>query len=214
MKTSTYALLDDTVRYYPALLPCLPDMKRATEIMAEAFRAGGKILTCGNGGSAADAQHIVGELMKGFALKRPLDEDEARRMHESGPDGDYLALCLQGALPAFSLVGETALNTAYANDVAPELVFAQQVYGLGRPKDILIGISTSGNSRNVLYAAQTAKFRGMQTIALTGIEGGKLRQLSDCTIAVPAYATWRIQEMHLPVYHSLCLALENEFFIA
>lgn len=212
MKPSTRAIIDDGVKRYPALAPCRQAMEQAVDMLIESFKNGGKLLTCGNGGSAADAMHIVGELMKSFVLERPVPEHEARQMREAGADGAYMSQHLQGALPAMSLVGETALETAYANDVAPQLTFAQQVYGLGRKGDVLLGISTSGNSRNILYAAQTASFKGMKVIAMTGEGGGKIGESADCTIAVPSRTTYQIQELHLPIYHSICLALESEFF--
>lgn len=170
-------------------------------------------MTCGNGGSAADALHIVGELMKGFVLPREVDADFIRRAEEIFPaDVGYFKANLQGALPAISLVGETALNTAFANDKAADLIFAQQVYGLGRRGDVLLAISTSGNSENIVYAVEVAKILGVTTIALTGRRGGKLKHISDVAICAPADSAHTIQELHLPIYHAICLAAENEFF--
>jgi D-sedoheptulose 7-phosphate isomerase len=169
-------------------------------------------MTCGNGGSAADALHIVGELMKAFVLPRALDGGDAESIREVSPNADYLIQNLQGALPAISLVSETALGTAYANDVAPDLDFAQQVFGYGRPGDILFAISTSGNSKNVLYASEVARAKKVKVIALTGAGGGKLQDIADILIAVPETVTFKIQELHLPIYHAYCLAIENEFF--
>jgi D-sedoheptulose 7-phosphate isomerase len=168
-------------------------------------------MVCGNGGSASDSLHIVGELMKEFAVKRPLSEDMKKALAEAGDDG-YIGANLQGALPAVSLVGVTALESAYANDAAPDLGFAQQVFGLGNRGDLLLGITTSGNSKNVIYAAKTAKAKGVKTVALTGCGGGKIKDICDCAIVAPADETYKIQEFHLPIYHTLCLVLENEFF--
>ena len=168
---------------------------------------------CGNGGSASDALHIVGELMKSFVLPRRLDEAACQAIKAvSGEDGDLLCQNLQGALPAIALVNETSLTTAYSNDVAPDMIFAQQVFGYGNAGDVLLGISTSGNSRNVVLAAKVARAKGVGVISLTGETGGALRALSDVTVAVPERETYRVQELHLPVYHALCLILEEEFF--
>ena len=198
---------------YPALESCRADVIAAAETVCDAYHAGGKLIVCGNGGSAADAEHIVGELMKGFLKKRPLPEALREKMKAAFPDdADYLCKNLQGALPALSLVNAVALGTAFANDQAADLVFAQQVLGAGREEDVLLAISTSGNSKNVVYAVETARVLGLRTIALTGRSGGKLKGLADITIAVPDDETYRIQELHLPVYHALCIAAEEEFF--
>lgn len=212
MKSSTYTIIDECIHRYPVLEPCLSSMTEAAELLISSFRSGGKLLVCGNGGSAADALHIVGELMKSFVLPRPLPPNDASQLLSISPDGTLLASQLQGALPAIALVGETALQTAYANDAVPELCFAQQVYGYGAPADTLLAISTSGSSANVVYAAETARLKHMHIIALTGASGGRLSEIADCTIAVPAKQTYQVQELHLPVYHCLCLGLEHEFF--
>ena len=206
------AYLQECVRRTPALAGCYDAMTEAFFLMETCWRGGGKLLLCGNGGSAADCLHITGELMKGFILPRRIEEQTADRLRAACPDGALLAQSLQEALPAISLVSETSLVTAYANDVRPELAFAQQVWGYGRPGDVLMGISTSGNSDNVVYAMETARFRGLATIALTGAGGGRLRAFSDVCIAVPEREPHRVQELHLPVYHALCLALEAAFF--
>jgi len=164
-------------------------------------------LACGNGGSAADADHIVGELMKGFFLKREIPEEEKEAIGEMGA-------YLQGALPAIALTGHSALSTAFLNDVHPEMVFAQQVYGYGKPGDVLIALTTSGNSVNVLHAADVARAKGMKVIGMTGRDGGKLKSKCDCCIIVPANVTADIQEYHLPIYHTLCAMLEDHFFEA
>lgn len=207
MKQGISCIFDRLTDRYPALSVCRGDIEAAAQLLTDCFRAGGKLLVCGNGGSAADAQHIVGELMKSFVLPRRLPEEVRGRLND-----DYLAANLQGALPAISLIGESALTTAYANDCAPDLAFAQQVLGLGRPGDALLGITTSGNSKNVLYAAKAARAQGMKTVMLTGAGGGKAAALSDVIVCVPETETYKVQEYHLPVYHALCLAIEEEFF--
>ena len=213
MKDLTKKTLGALFDRYPALEPCRADIFAAAETICATYRAGGKLLLCGNGGSAADAEHIVGELMKGFLKKRPLPEAIREKMQTAFPqDADYLYENLQCALPAISLVNSVALGTAFANDQAADLVFAQQVLGAGREEDVLLAISTSGNSKNVVYAVETARVLGLRTIALTGRSGGKLKGLADITIAVPDDETYRIQELHLPVYHALCIAAEEEFF--
>ena len=190
-------------------------LAHAAQLMVQTLHNGHKILLCGNGGSAADSEHIVGELMKGFLLPRKLGADMEKKMRAVCPEeADYFLENLQGALPALSMVNQVALNTAFANDQAPDLSFAQQLLGMGDAGDVLLAISTSGNSTNVIYALQMAKVKGVRTIALTGKSGGKIksRNLADITICVPDDETFRIQELHLPVYHMLCIAAENEFF--
>lgn len=213
MKESTEAIMEAFFSQKTELTQCRESIVAAFQMLSGCFRSGGKLLTCGNGGSASDAQHIVGELMKSFTLPRTPNEEFRQRLERASCSAtDFLATNLQGALPALSLVGETSLTTAYANDMAPGLVFAQQVYGYGYAGDVLLAISTSGESKNILYAAQVAKALEMNVIGLTGEKGGALRDWSDVLIAVPSNETYRIQEYHLPVYHMLCLALENEFF--
>lgn len=198
---------------YPVLQSCKDDIQHAFDMLCKCYKNGGKVLVCGNGGSAADSEHIVGELMKGFLLHRPLDDVQRGKLMDTSPeDGRYIADNLQGALPAISLVSHSALMTAFSNDVAPDMVFAQQVYGYARGGDVLIGISTSGSSKNVVYAAHTAKMLGASTIALTGSSGGGLLDICDVTVRVPSDSTPDIQELHLPVYHALCAMVEAEFF--
>lgn len=198
---------------YPQLEACRSDLESALELLERCYRQGGKLLICGNGGSCADAQHIVGELMKGFLKKRPLSSRQKEQMCTVCPDlPEPLLEELQGALPAISLCQESALTTAFANDVAAEAIFAQQVLGYGRPGDVLLAISTSGNAKNVGCAAQVATAIGLKVIGLTGITGGKLKSLADVCICVPEAETFRIQELHLPVYHALCAQLEEIFF--
>lgn len=198
---------------YPALKNVENDIVAAYQILEDSYRNGGKLLVAGNGGSAADAEHIVGELMKGFKLPRKPKTDFAEKLiQENAELGAVLAENLQGALPAIALDGHPALSTAYMNDCEPLLCFAQQVNGYGREGDVFLGISTSGNSKNVLYAVTTAHARGMRVIGLTGAKNSKLEQMSDVCIKVPQSETYMIQEFHLPVYHCLCLMLEDEFF--
>ena len=214
-KASTLAKVQELIARYPQLAVCEAELTAAVEAICASYRAGHKLIACGNGGSASDAEHIVGELMKGFLLPRKLGADMAAKMEAICPDSkDYFLANLQGTLPALSLVNQVALNTAFANDQAPDLSFAQQILGMGQAGDVLLAISTSGNSTNVIYALQMARVKGVRTIALTGKSGGKIasRELADITIRVPEDETFKIQELHLPVYHMLCIAAENEFF--
>ena len=210
MKNKQIKLL---VERYPVLKAIENEVFNAYQILENCYAHGGKLLVAGNGGSAADAEHIVGELMKGFKLSRKLCSDFADRLVEENEElGIVLAEKLQGALPTIALDGHSALSTAYMNDCEPLLCFAQQVNGYGKADDVFLGISTSGNSKNVLYAATTAHAKGMKVIGLTGAKDSKLAQMSDVCIKVPQTETYMIQELHLPVYHCLCLMLENEFF--
>jgi len=199
--------LENLIRRAPALACCIAEIEQVFFSLSQAFRQQNKLLLCGNGGSAADAEHWAGELLKGFRSKRPLPCFEKQLLPPE------LAERLQGALPVIPLTGFPALSTAFGNDVAPELVFAQLAWGLGKPGDVFIGISTSGNAENVCTAAQAARARGLTTIALTGQSGGKLASLCDIAIRVPANETYLVQEYHLPIYHCLCLMLEDEFFL-
>jgi D-sedoheptulose 7-phosphate isomerase len=209
----TNKIIDDLQRRHPALEVCRGAVESACEAVVNSYEEGGKVLTCGNGGSAADADHIVGELMKSFEGRRPLDESLWRDLTEVDPSrGAYLAEKLQTGLPAISLNAHTALITAVANDIDPALIFAQQVAAYGREEDILIALTTSGNSRNVVDAAITAKAMGMTVIGMTGEGGGKLKEFADILIAVPARRTAEVQEYHLPVYHAICKAVEETFF--
>ena len=198
---------------YPALKSVENDIAMAYRLLEDSYKNGGMLLVAGNGGSAADAEHIVGELMKGFKLPRKPQTDFAEKLiRENAELGAILAENLQGALPAIALDGHLALSTAYMNDCEPLLCFAQQVTGYGKLGDVFLGISTSGNSKNVLYAATTAHAKGMKVIGLTGARDSKLEAMSDVCIKVPQTETYMIQELHLPVYHCLCLMLEDEFF--
>lgn len=198
---------------YPSLESAKNDIVAAYLLLEESYKNGGKLLVAGNGGSAADAEHIVGELMKGFKLPRKLEADFAEKLVEENQElGSVLAENLQGALPAIALDGHPALSTAYMNDCEPLLRFAQQVNGYGKSGDVFLGISTSGNSKNVLYAATTAHAKGMKVIGLTGAKDRKLKDMSDVCIKAPQTETYMIQELHLPIYHCLCLMLEDKFF--
>jgi D-sedoheptulose 7-phosphate isomerase len=198
---------------YPKLKVCKEDIRKAFEILKESFAHDRKLLVCGNGGSAADSEHIVGELMKEFKMKRKIYSDQAYAMMSIDPElGKELAENLQGALPAITLTAHSSLTTAYMNDSEPQLVFAQQVNGYGKKGDTFLGITTSGNSKNVLYAAVCAKAKGLHVIGLTGQKQNKLEKFTDVCIHVPEVETYKIQELHLPVYHCLCMMLEDEFF--
>jgi hypothetical protein len=189
------------------------DLINAYLIFEECYLKGGKLLVTGNGGSAADSEHIVGELMKAFVNPRRLDDEYARALVETDLVlGKVLSENLQGALPAIALDGHLALSTAYMNDCEPLLCFAQQINGFGNTGDVFWGISTSGNSKNILFAAVAAKAKGMKVVGLTGLKESRLSQLADVCIRVPETETYMIQELHLPVYHTLCLMLEDKFF--
>ena len=205
--------IEQLISTYPELGTCASDIQAAFQILRDCYRSGGKVLTCGNGGSASDAEHIVGELMKGYLLKRAVPEEiHTKLLAMNSQEGEYLASHLQGALPAISLVSQTSLLSAIANDTAADMVYAQQVYGYGRRGDTLIGLSTSGNARNVIHAMQVAQALGLHTIAMTGPTSGMLKSLCDICICVPGAGTPAVQERHLPVYHVLCAMLEEEFF--
>lgn len=205
--------LADLIRRYPDLAPIEHDIEAAYAVLEEAYDHGGKLLVGGNGGSAGDSEHIVGELMKTFEKKRPIPADVISRMEKLDPErGALLGREIQGALTAISITGHTALTTAVGNDVRPEFGFAQQVYGYGREGDVLLAISTSGNAENLVNAAIVAKARGMKVILLSGKTGGELKKLADVSIIVPENVTYIIQERHLPIYHVLCMELEDRFF--
>ena len=206
-------MINDLVKRYPVLETVKADIERFYKMMEECYENGGKVLIVGNGGSAADAEHIVGELMKGFVKNRTVSEDMRAELLRIDPErGAALAKNLQGGLPAIALTAHTSLNTAFANDRDPVMIYAQQVNGYGNPGDMFIGISTSGNAENVMYAAVTAKAKGLKVLALTGKDGGKLAKIADASIIVPVQETYKIQELHLPIYHVLCLMLEDHFY--
>lgn len=211
MKEYSLSKIEELVERYPELADIKSEIVKAADCIIEAYKNGNKILCCGNGGSAADSLHIVGELMKAFVCKRKVSTEWDQKL-SSCKDKDYIVKNLQMALPAISLVSETGLLTAYANDVAPDMNFAQQVFGQGKEGDVLIAISTSGNSSNVIYAAEVARAMGITVVGVTGETGGELKSLSNVLIAVPEKETFKIQELHLPVYHAICLAVEEEFY--
>ncbi len=197
---------------YPSLAPCREALIAALDLWEKTYHGGGKFLFCGNGGSAADCEHIVGELMKGFLLKRAMTDRDKETFLSLYPDDTFVVNHLQGGIPAIALVSHTALSTAWCNDAPPELCYAEQVYGYGKPGDLFMGISTSGNAKNVAYAAKVAHARGLYTIGLTGAGESALSAVCDVTIRVPETETYKVQELHLPVYHWLCAALEEEAF--
>jgi D-sedoheptulose 7-phosphate isomerase len=205
--------IEECIARHPALAPCTKDLEAAYRVVVDCFSSGGTLLVCGNGGSAADADHIVGELMKGFLSLRPLPEAMRARLREADPEiGPALAGRLQGALPAINISAGLALPTAFANDVSAEMAYAQAVNGYGRKGNVLLGLSTSGNAKNVLAALCVARALGMKTIGMTGREGGKMKGRCDVLIRAPADRTHEVQELHLPVYHTLCAMLEAHFF--
>lgn len=195
--------MKELLERYPALYECRDSIGKALDMITNTYKNGGKVLVCGNGGSAADSEHIVGELMKGFLSKREVtDERIPERLREN----------LQGALPAISLPSQCAILSAFVNDVEPDMMYAQMVYGYAKENDLVIGISTSGNSKNVVNAVEVAKCVGAKTLSLTGQNESKLSELSDVTIRVPETETYKVQELHLPVYHYLCAGVEKAMF--
>lgn len=198
---------------YPALESCGDGIAQAGELLRKTVEQGGKILLCGNGGSAADADHITGELVKSFRKKRPIDPALAEKLRALDEErGARLAAALEGGIPAINLTGHAALSTAFGNDVDPLLVYAQQTFVYGNTGDLFWGITTSGNAKNVYHAALTARAKGLKVLGLTGSSGGLLKTLCDVCVTVPAEETYMVQELHLPVYHALCLYLEESFW--
>ena len=204
--------MDNLYERYPSLKECETDIENAVKAVCGTYKDGGKLLACGNGGSCADCDHIVGELMKGFLLKRKQPELLGKLEKLGFSDAEYMAKHIQGALPAISLPHQAALLTAFANDVAADMIYAQMVYGYAKKEDILICISTSGKSKNVVYAAKIAKVLGIKTVALTGKNESKLSEICDIAVRVPETETYKVQELHLPVYHYICAKTEKEFF--
>lgn len=205
--------IDLLLKRYAELEVCKNEIIESYLLMEECYKNGGKILVAGNGGSAADAEHMVGELMKGFVLPRKLDQTYRDKLILTNNEmGAVLADNLQGALPAIALDGHFALSTAYMNDCEPTLCFAQQVNGFGNSNDVFVGISTSGNSKNVMYAATVARAKGMKVVGLTGSKESKLSAFADVCVKVPNTETYMIQEYHLPIYHCWCLMIEDHFF--
>jgi D-sedoheptulose 7-phosphate isomerase len=216
-------ILDRLLADHPALSPLRRDVEKAYGILERTYLQGGKALTCGYGGSAADAEHIVGELMKGFLLRRPVGDGFRARLNagaalepgdpEAAKDAaERIGSRLQGSLPAIALTGGLSLSTAFANDVAPDLVFAQQLFGYGRAGDTLVAISTSGNSAGILQAIRVARAMDIRVVGLTGGTGGRMAPLCDAVLIAPEHETYRVQECHLPLYHALCAMLEARFF--
>lgn len=207
------AHIDLLVERYPKLNVCRQSIEDAYRMLVDCYEQGGKLLVAGNGGSAADSEHIAGELMKRFEKPRPVPKDFSERLIATDPElGPGLAKNLEQGLMAIPLVAHEALTTAYINDVDGLGVFAQQLYGFGRPGDVFLGISTSGNSKNILNATVVARACGIKVIGLTGAKGGKLAEAADVAIKAPETETYKIQECHLPIYHCLCLMLEDHFF--
>lgn len=206
-------MLNELIKRYPQLEGCTKDILKAEKLMLDTYNGKGVILVCGNGGSCADSDHIVGELMKGFLLKRKMSDDTAEKFRSVlGEDADCFIDRLQCCIPAISLPTQSAVLSAFANDVDPELMYAQLVFGYARKGDTLLAISTSGNSKNAVAAAKVAKVLEVNTIALTGAKDSALSNICDCTIKVPETETFKIQELHLPVYHYLCASLESTIF--
>ncbi|MEY8354075.1 SIS domain-containing protein [Lachnospiraceae bacterium 54-53] len=205
--------LEELVERYPVLSGVKDQVREAYGILVSCYETDGKLLIAGNGGSCADGEHIVGELMKGFVKRRAVPGAFAEALVREEPErGEELAKKLQRGLPAIALTGHPSLSTAFSNDVDGDMIYAQQTYGYGRKGDVFLGISTSGNSKNVMYGVAVAKALGMKTIGLTGRDGGLLKKAADVAIVVPETETFKIQELHLPVYHALCLMLEERFF--
>lgn len=205
--------IDELCIRYPVLSVCKNDIEKAADALIESFENGGKLLVAGNGGSCADSDHISGELLKSFVKKRRPSAELIDSIRKINPEtGDYLADKLQGSLPVIALTNNTALMTASLNDVDGNVMFAQQVNGYGNEGDVFLGISTSGNSRDIIYPTVVAKAKCLMTVALTGKDGGKLKGIADICIVVPEQETFKIQELHLPVYHALCLEIEEYFW--
>lgn len=203
----------ELIERYPCLSVCEKDIRNAADKIIASYKKGGKLMVAGNGGSAADSDHITGELLKSFVKKRTPEASFIEKLKKIDADtGAYLADKLQGSLPAIALTNNSALMTASLNDVDGNVMFAQQLNGFGQKGDIFLGISTSGNSADIVYATVVAKAKGLVTVALTGRDGGKLKNLADISIVVPQKETFKIQELHLPVYHALCLTIEEYFW--
>jgi D-sedoheptulose 7-phosphate isomerase len=205
--------IQQLIHRYPSLESVKNEISASFDIIANSYKNGGKLLIAGNGGSASDAEHIAGELMKTFSKKRKLPDSFITEINAVDSEvAEYLIPRMQPGLPTIALSGHASLNTACINDIDGNITFAQQVYGYGKEGDVLLGISTSGNSKNILYAAGVAKAKKLKIIALSGGNGGALKKFADVSIIVPETETYKIQELHLPVYHCLCQMLENHFF--
>lgn len=212
MKEMNKGIYEELFERYPCLLKIKQNILNTFEIIKETYKNSGMLYCAGNGGSASDSEHIVGELLKSFKKHRAIDEMTTSNLLKYGEDGEYLLSKLEGSLPAVSLISQTSILTAFANDRAWDTAIAQQLYGLGKEGDCLLVLSTSGNSKNCVYAVMVAKAKGMKTIAFTGETGGRLKEICDECICAPEKETYKIQELHLPIYHCLCAMLEEEFF--
>lgn len=212
MKESTRKIYAELFERYPSLVCVKENILNAFELMRATYEGGGQLFCGGNGGSSSDSEHIVGELLKSFKKPRKIDEKTANELTNFGEDGAYLISKLEGSLPATSLISQTGILTAFANDRSWDTALAQQLYGLSRQGDCLVVLSTSGNSKNCVYAALVAKAKGVRTVAFTGMGGGRLKELCDECISAPETETYKVQELHLPIYHCLCAMLEEEFF--
>lgn len=212
MKETTKKIYEELFERYPSLSGIKENVLKAFEAIKLTYEQGGSLYCAGNGGSSSDCEHIVGELLKSFKKRRAVDEKTANNLSSYGEDGAYILSKLEGSLPATSLISQTGILTAFANDKSWDTAIAQQLYGLGKQGDCLVVLSTSGNSKNCVYAVLVAKAKGIKTIAFTGIAGGKLKDICDVAICVPEMETYKVQELHLPVYHCLCAMLEEEFF--
>jgi D-sedoheptulose 7-phosphate isomerase len=206
-------VLNQLSERYPLLKPLKSTIEKATEAIIECYSSGGKLLVCGNGGSCSDAEHLVGEMMKSFEMKRPVRKEIAVKLARiSGERGKYLAQKLESGLPSISLCSQTSLTTAICNDMDASLIFAQQIICYGSDEDVLLGITTSGNSQNMIDACITAKAMNLKVIGLTGITGGKIKEYCNILLNVPEKETARVQELHLPVLHAICAIIENHFY--
>ncbi len=212
MKESVRKIYEELFERYPVLERVKADVLNSFEILKRTYEGGGTVYCGGNGGSAADCEHIVGELLKSFKKPRAVDSATAEKLRACGEEGEYVLSKLEGSLPALSLISQTGILTAFANDKAWETAIAQQLYGLGKRGDCLLVLSTSGNSKNCVYAAMVAKAKGISSIAFTGEGGGRLKEVCDECICAPEKETYKVQELHLPIYHCLCAMLEEELF--
>ena len=212
MKETTKKIYEELFERYPSLCGIKENVLKAFEAIKLTYEQGGSLYCAGNGGSSSDCEHIVGELLKSFKKRRAVDEITANNLSSYGEDGQYILSKLEGSLPATSLISQTGILTAFANDKSWDTAIAQQLYGLGKQGDCLVVLSTSGNSKNCVYAVLVAKAKGIKTIAFTGVAGGKLKDICDVAICVPEMETYKVQELHLPIYHCLCAMLEEEFF--
>lgn len=209
MKKTTENIFEELFVRYPALIDCKNDILGAYNILSDIYSSGKKLLVCGNGGSAADSEHIVGELLKRFKKPRKINPEVYEKLGQFGEDGAKLRETLEGSLKAISLTSHIAFSTAFANDREPQVAFAQQLYGLADEGDAVLLISTSGNSMNCVYCAEVGKAMGLKTISFTGEKESKLSSLCDVTVRVPETETFKVQELHLPIYHCLCAMLEE-----